>query len=183
MHNQGVTEERLHRGKTTERLRIRNATIDDLPKLLDIYNYVVKTSAATFDIEAQTLEQKKLWFYDHGGGYPLIVGELDGSVIGYCSLSHFRDKPAYSKTVESSIYVDNMHQGRGFGKVLMTEILRRASDLGYHVVIAGIVGDNEMSVRLHLALGFQYIGCFKEVGYKFNKWQDVMFYQLSLSTT
>jgi len=110
----------------------------------------------------------------------LIVGEINGDVVGYCSLSRFRDKPAYAKTVESSVYVASEFQGRGIGTLLMREIIRRAMELGYHTIIAGIAAGNESSVKLHTSLGFQYIGSFKEVGFKFGKWQDVLFYQLHL---
>lgn len=162
---------------------IREALVSDLPRMLEIYNHVVRTSAATFDLEDQTMEQRSTWFLEHDKNYPLIVGELGGIVVGYCSLSHFRDKPGYAKTVESSIYVDKRFQGLGIGKKLVTEILRRAHVLGYHVVIAGIAGGNDASVHLHESLGFEYVGCFKEVGHKFGKWQDVLFYQLQLRDT
>jgi L-amino acid N-acyltransferase len=160
---------------------IRDAKIDDLPRLLEIYNQAVRNSAATFDLEEPTLEQRREWFSHYGGNYPLLVAEIDGVPVGYCCLSRFRDKPAYSKTVESSVYVDEAYHGRGIGTALMKEILQRAADIGYHVVVAGITGGNDASVRLHVALGFQYIGCFKEVGFKFDKWQDVHFYQRFLS--
>ena len=104
---------------------------------------MVRSSAATFDLEEQTFEQRRLWFKERGERYPLIVAELEGTVIGYCSLSRFRDKPAYWITAESSVYVDGPQQGRGIGRVFMEEILRQASKISYHAVIAGIAGDNE----------------------------------------
>lgn len=162
-------------------LCIRDALISDLQRMLEIYNYVVRTSAATFDLIEQTMEQRSVWFLEHNKNYPLLVGEVGGEVVAYCSLSQFRDKPAYANTVESSIYVDKRFQGLGIGKKLMTEVLRSASKLGYHVVVAGIAGGNNASVRLHESLGFEYVGCFNQVGYKFGKWQNVLFYQLQLS--
>lgn len=176
MHSEQETESPARCG-----LLIRDAMIRDLPKMLEIYNHVVRTSAATFDLEDQTLEQRSRWFFGHGEKkYPLIVGEINGDVVGYCSLSRFRDKPAYASTVESSVYVASEFQGRGIGTLLMREIIRRAIELGYHTIIAGIAAGNESSVKLHTSLGFQYIGSFKEVGFKFGKWQDVLFYQLHL---
>ena len=173
----------LQEGQQSDRnteLQIREACISDLPRMLEIYNHVVRTSAATFDLFEQTVEQRSEWFQEHGKSYPLIIGEIRGRVVAYCSLSRFRDKPAYSRTVESSIYVDNGFQGLGIGKKLMMDIIKRAKLLGYHVVIAGIAGGNEASMRLHKSLGFEYVGCFREVGYKFGRWQAVLFYQLHL---
>lgn len=157
---------------------IRDATIADLPRIVEIYNQAVRTSAATFDLQVTTIESRQAWFSHYGGLYPLIVAEDAGAVIGYCSLSKFRDKEAYQRTVESSVYIDQAHTGKRLGKALMDEILKRAKQCKHHVVIAGITGGNEISVKLHTALGFTFVGCFREVGYKFNQWQDVHFYQL-----
>jgi L-amino acid N-acyltransferase len=164
-------------------IQIRNAELADLPRLLEIYNYSVRTSAATFDLEEQTFSQRAEWFSHYGEKHPLLVALVDGVVAGYSSLSRFRTKPAYDKTVESSVYVDRAYHGQGIGKKLMVEILQRATELGHHTVIAGITGGNEASVRLHISLGFQFIGCFREVGFKFGEWQDVHFYQLFLDSS
>lgn len=161
---------------------IREAKLEDLPALLHIYNWAIKHTVATFDIDEQTLEQRKEWFDHHGGDYPLLVAEEAGEVLGYACLSRFRDKQAYAKSVENSVYVDEKHFGRGIGKLLLEELLQRARRLGYRTVIAGITGGNESSVRLHEKFGFTFVGCFKQVGYKFDAWQDVHFYQLMLFT-
>ena len=159
-------------------MHIRDAVIDDLPSILDIYNYAIKHLAASFDIEEKTLTERRIWFEEHRGKYPLIVAELNGKVAGYCCLSKFRDKSAYSRTAELSIYIEPGHWGKRIGTALMRELLLRAKALGYHAVVAGITGDNEVSIRLHKKFGFELVGCFKEVGFKFGKWQDVHFYQL-----
>lgn len=161
-------------------VHIREAVIEDLPNLLMIYNHAVRTSAATFDLEEWTLEERREWFSHYGGPYPLIVAVVDGVVVGYSSLSPFRQKAAYAKTVEISVYIDPKFWGRGIGKILMEEILKRAKELQYHIVISGITAGNDASVKLHEKFGFSYIGTFHEVGWKFNKWQDVMFYELIL---
>jgi L-amino acid N-acyltransferase YncA len=163
-------------------MRIRDATTDDLPALLEIYNQAVLTSPATFDLEPQTLRQRRKWFSEHGDSLPLIVAESRGRVIGYASLSRFRNRPGYSKTVEDSVYVHAEFRGAGVGNALLKEIVARATKLRYHTVIAGIVPPNEASVRLHEGLGFAKVGNFREVGFKFSSWQDVTFYQLFLST-
>lgn len=156
---------------------IREARIGDLSAMLDIYNDSVRTTSATFDIEEQTLEQRANWFSHYGGQYPLLVAEIGNCVAGYASLSLYREKAAYQRTTESSVYIDEAYRGRGVGKALMVDVLKRAAELGYHTVIAGITEGNEVSKQLHASLGFEYVGCFREVGHKFGQWQDVHYYQ------
>ncbi|WP_141431785.1 GNAT family N-acetyltransferase [Bacillus sp. 03113] len=162
-------------------LKIRDAILSDLPSMLDIYNDAIRNLTATFDLEEQTLDERKKWFNKYGGNYPLIVAELEGIIVGYSCLSKFREKPAYSYSTELSVYISSKHQGQGIGSALMNEILGRAAKLGYHTVIGGITGGNEASVKLHEKFGFEYVGCFKEVGLKFGKWQDVHFYQVMIN--
>jgi L-amino acid N-acyltransferase len=159
---------------------VREAREKDLPEILEIYNHYVRTSAVTFDLEPISFVERKKWFLEHRGKHPLIVAEFNDRVIGYASLSEFRDKPGYSNSVEDSIYIDRDFQGKGVGKLLMEEILSRAIELGYHTVIAGIVPPNEASVKLHEGFGFKVVGTFPEVGFKFSRWQDVIFFQLFL---
>ncbi|MEW4282509.1 GNAT family N-acetyltransferase [Priestia koreensis] len=160
---------------------IRKAAQADLPILTDIYNQSVLHTTATFDLTPVTPNERQGWFDAHGGHYPLIVAEEKGVVMGYASLSSFRDKEAYNGTVELSVYIDEAHQGKGLGKLLMSEILHQAKELHYHVVISGITKGNDKSVQLHARFGFEFCGEFKQVGYKFDEWQDVLFYQLILN--
>lgn len=161
-------------------LVIREATLADLPAMLAIYNDAILNTTATFDLEEQTLEEREKWFHKYGGIHPLIVAEVDGQVAGYSSLSLFREKLAYIRSTELSIYIDSAYRGRGIGNILMEEILKRAKELGHHVVIGGITAGNDVSVKLHEKFGFELVGHFKQVGYKFDSWQDVLFYQLTL---
>lgn len=159
---------------------IREAQFDDLPRLVEIYNRAVVNTTATFDLEPITTEERRGWFLEHGPHYPLLVAEDQRGVLGYACISPYKSKPAYVKTVESSIYIDEQYHGRGIGTLLMKELLQRTAQLGYHTVLAVITGTNQGSIRLHQKLGFQQVACLKEVGYKFGAWQDVHFYQLML---
>lgn len=160
---------------------VREARIEDLPAMLHIYNWAVRNTTATFDLEEQTLEQRAQWFAHYGGQHPLLVAEEAGEVVGYASLSKFRDKQAYARSVECSVYIHDQHHSKGLGKLLLSELLQRATALGHHAVIAGITAGNDASVKLHEKFGFVHVGSFKQVGYKFDAWQDVDFYQLLLS--
>jgi L-amino acid N-acyltransferase YncA len=175
-----MTARARRRPRAVRGLIVRDARKNDLPALLKIYNDAVLASPATFDLEPQTLNQRRKWLSEHGGSHPLVVAEKGGRVIGYASLSKFRSKPGYSKSVEDSVYVHKEFQGMGVGTTLLKEVVARATKLGYHTVVAGVVPPNEASVRLHEGLGFVHVGIFREVGFKFSRWQDVSFYQLFL---
>ncbi|WP_075980040.1 GNAT family N-acetyltransferase [Bacillus massilinigeriensis] len=161
-------------------ITIREAIDDDLPEMLEIYNDAIANLTATFDLEKQTLEQRKVWFAEHGGQYPLIVAEEDGQIAGYCCLSPYNKKRAYSKTTELSVYLSEKFRGKGIGTALMREIIVRARELGFHTIISLITSGNDGSIKIHENLGFTYVGTIKEVGFKFGKWQDVSYYQLML---
>jgi L-amino acid N-acyltransferase YncA len=161
-------------------ITIRPARLEDLPRLTEIYNYAVLNTTATFDLEARTVEDRRTWFEQHGERYPLIVAEESGTVWGYCGILPYRSKPAYARTVEISVYVHPDAHGKGIGSRLMEEMICLARALGYHVIVAGITGGNEVSFRLHRRFGFECVGILREVGYKFGEWQDVHFYQLIL---
>ena len=94
--------------------------------------------------------------------------------MGFGSLSVFRSRPAYATTVEDSVYLLDGHQGRGIGTQLLAELLRLAAAHGFHAVIARIAGENEASIRLHAACGFELVGTEREVGRKFGRWLDVV---------
>lgn len=159
---------------------IRDAVKEDIFELAAIYNWAVANTAATFDIEPKTIDERLEWFDHYGGKHPLIVAETDGKAAGYSSLSKFREKEAYRQTAELSVYVCPEYQGKGIGKALIREIIDRARRLEYHAIMAGITADNTISIALHEKLGFEHCGTFREVGYKFDRWQDVLFYQLIL---
>ncbi|WP_059282668.1 GNAT family N-acetyltransferase [Bacillus coahuilensis] len=156
---------------------IRYAEEKDLPDLVEIYNEAIRTLNATFDTKEKSVEERKAWFSSYGEKYPLIVYEDQGKVVGYASLSPYNIKPAYRLTVELSIYISNAYRGKGIGNKLIVEILREGKIRAFHTVISGITGGNKGSVHLHKKNGFKEAGVIKEVGYKFNQWHDVYYYQ------
>jgi phosphinothricin acetyltransferase len=161
-------------------ITVRKAEVSDLSVITSIYNWAVENTTATFDINKQTEEQRKEWFDKHTGKHPLIVALSDGEVAGYCSLSLFREKEAYKRTAEVSVYVHPSYQKKGIGTILLSDIIERGKKLGYHAIIAGITSDNDVSMRMHQKAGFKKCGHLNEVGFKFGKWLDVVFYELLL---
>lgn len=159
-------------------MEVRPATREDLGAINDIYNFYVLTSTATFDTEPRPLEEGHRWFEEHATRYPVLVAEADGEVVGWASLSRFHSRPAYGSTVEDSVYVRDERRGSGIGTQLLDRLLEEARKRAYHSVMA-LIGDsgNEASIRLHARLGFQPVGVEREVGYKFNRWLDVVLMQ------
>ena len=165
----------------SDEINVRPATEADVPAILDIYNHYVVNSVATFDVEPQTLDEKLEWFrLSTTLPYCAVVADIDGDVLGFASLGPFRSKAAYRHTVENSVYVRPERQGNGIGKALLTRTLKIARASGLRAIIARIAGDNPASVALHERCGFGHVGIEREVGYKFERWIDVVVMQLTL---
>jgi phosphinothricin acetyltransferase len=155
-------------------MEVRLAIPADAEAIRDIYNLEVAESTVTFDLVARTLEQQQEWLADHAGAHPAIVAVRDGEIVGFGSLSPYKERPAYATTVEDSLFVHRGHRGEGVGRRLLDELLVLAKDHGFHTVIARIVGDNEASIRVHETCGFERVGVEREVGRKFGRWLDVV---------
>ena len=121
-------------------LLIRQAERRDAAELRDIYNHFVNNSTAIFDLVPRTIDEQAQWIDEHSGGHPAIVAVNRGRVVGFGSLSTFRERPAYSTTVEDSVYLLDAHQGLGIGRRVLEELLQLAEAHGFHSVIARIVG-------------------------------------------
>lgn len=158
---------------------IRLAEISDVPALTAIYNEAVINTTASYDYEPATLENRTQWFEQHQQfGLPVLVAvDETGAIVGFGALSKFRDKIGYQYTVEHSVYVEKSHYRQGIGRLIVLTLIDAACALGKHIIIGGVDGSNEASVRLHEALGFEKVAHFKQVGYKFDRWLDVIFFQ------
>jgi len=159
-------------------MEIRAATHGDLPRILAIYNREVLVSTATYDTVPRTEAEHRTWFGVHGPDYPVLVADLDGTVIGWASLSPWSDRAAYSRTVEVSAYVDEEHRRMGAGRRLLQELIDAGRARGYHALLARISADNEASVRFHAQQGFSVAGTLREVGEKFGRTLDVCIMEL-----
>ena len=162
-------------------MQLRLATLDDAEGIRAIYNVEVLTSTVTFDLVPRSLDDQRRWLADRSGAHAVLVAVEGREVIGFGSLSPYRDRPAYRTTVEDSVYVHPDHQGEGVGRALLAELVELAADHGFHAVMARIVGGHEASIRLHRSLGFTVVGTEREVGRKFNRWLDVVLMQRLLT--
>jgi phosphinothricin acetyltransferase len=155
-------------------VKVRLATVADAQAIADIYNLEIETSTVTFDLVPRTLEEQVAWLAEHAGAYPAVVADDGGTVVGFGSLSPYRPRPAYSTSVENSVYVGREHQRRGVGRLVLKELVELATLHGFHAVFARIVGGHEASIALHEACGFATVGVEREVGRKFGRWLDVV---------
>lgn len=156
---------------------IRRATVDDLPSITTIYNDAIRKTVATFDTEPKSNQEQRMWFEAHGPRYPVIVADVDGTIVGWASLSQYSDRCAYSDTAEASVYVAGSQRGKGIGRRLLHELIERGHRATLHVIIARIAGGNAVSIRLFESQGFTHVGVLKEVGRKFGQRIDVYIMQ------
>lgn len=161
---------------------IRPAILADVPTILDIYNWAVLNTTATNDYEPHTLAQRTEWFKTHQRDqYPVWVAEVAGQVVGWSSLSRYKERVGYRFTAEDSIYLTPTFHGQGLGKRLLPPLLEAARAMSLHAIVAGIDSENEASLRLHARFGFEPVAHFKQVGYKFGRWLDVVYLELLLT--
>jgi L-amino acid N-acyltransferase YncA len=145
-------------------LTYRDATLDDLPGIVAIYNSTVPLRTVTADLEPVTVESRLAWFHAHGpNARPLWVVEESGKVIAWLSFTDFYGRPAYLRTAEVSIYLDADARGKGLGKQLLTAALARAPALRIDSVLGFVFGHNEPSLRLFRSFGFDVWGTLPRV--------------------
>lgn len=162
-------------------LLIRPATQDDLPALIDIYNHYVTSSHCTFDTAPFDLHSRQPWWDQFNGQRHQCWVASDGKqTLGYACTGVFKTKSAYDTSVEISVYVAADSNGRGIGQRLYEVVLPQLAQHKVHRAYAGIALPNDASIRLHEKFGFQQAAHFTEVGYKFDRYWDVVWLQLSI---
>jgi phosphinothricin acetyltransferase len=161
----------------TAALALRPAQTADSARLAAIWNHEVRATTATTDTETRDAAAQRAWLGAHTARYPVVVAAVHDAIAGYATLTAYRPKPAFDRTVEDSVYVDRRWRGRGVGRALLAHLLEHARALGHHSVLARITADNAPSRRLHEALGFRLIGVEEEVAFKLGRWLDVAVYQ------
>lgn len=150
---------------------VRAASEADLPDIVAIYNHAIEHTTATFDTVPYTVDARRPWLAQFGDAHPLLVA-VTGRVLGFAYYLPYRERPAYARTKEVTVYVAEDAAGRGVGSALYDALIRHARDHEVHALIAVLAGHNPASVALHQKHGFQRIGRLPEVGHKHGRYID-----------
>jgi phosphinothricin acetyltransferase len=161
---------------------IRMAQEKDLPALTDLYNYYIKNTAITFDLELYSVQQRREWFdhYNTNERHRLLVAVTQNEILGYASSSRFRPKEAYQTSVETSIYLLPDKTGKKVGTALYARLFEELAKADVHRAYAGITVPNPVSFAFHSKFGFQAIATYHEVGRKFGVYHDVRWLEKKL---
>jgi len=153
----------------------------DVSAITEIYKHYVEETAITFDTEVPgeaAMAEKFAALVKLG--HPLIVAEIEGDVVGYAYASFYRPRAAYRFTCEDSIYLRADMKGKGLGRAMLTELLAQSKTFGFKQMIAVITADTANSIAIHEKFGFRHVGRYDAVGYKFDRWHDIVHLQLAL---
>ena len=162
---------------------IRTADPDDAASIAEIYAHHVLHGTASFDTVPPTSDEWRIKIADIvSRGWPFLVVEKDGAVVGYTYATQFRDRPAYAETCENSIYIAPLSSGRGLGSALMSALLPAAAKAGFRQMIAVVGGGEPASVALHRKFGFIVAGRMHHVGRKFGRLLDTVYLQRALDS-
>ncbi len=162
-------------------IEVRDANEADLPAILAIHNHAIENSTANFSFHTVDLEDRRAYLAERRRrGFPVLVAEENGEVLGFASFGDYRPHDGYFKTVEHSIYVDLPYQRQGVATELLLRLIEEAQVLGKHVMVGGIAADNLGSIALHARHGFVETGRMPEVGFKFGRYLDLVLMQRNL---
>ena len=161
---------------------IRFATPSDSDQIVEIYNHYVLNTIITFEEDTITsAEMSERIRSTLNSGFPWLVAEQAGEILGYAYASKWKERGAYRHSVESTVYLNSSSYSKGWGSKLYLELLKSLKERNFHVVMGGIALPNPLSIRLHEKCGFEKVAHFKEVGYKFDNWVDVGYWQIKLN--
>lgn len=161
---------------------IRDAVEGDIPVITEIFNSVIDSSNSVYREERVPQSERLEWFRDKKShGYPIIVIELEGKVVGYGGFGAFRAAQGYRLTVEHTIHVAEAYRKRGLGRAILTELIQRATAGGYHVIIGAIDSENHGSIKLHEEFGFSECGRIKDAARKHGNYLTLVLMEKVLS--
>lgn len=160
---------------------IRDISINDAKRIAEIYNYYIKSTVITFEEDVVTENEMIERIKTTSSNLPWIVYEENNEILGYAYAREWKSRCAYKYSVESTVYLHQNKHGKGLGTKLYQELLKRIRNNNVHAIIGGIALPNNASIALHEKLGFEKVAHFKEVGYKFEKWIDVGYWELVLA--
>jgi len=160
---------------------IRYVEPKDAEEICGIYNFFVNNTDITFEEQPVSAAEMEKRIRDVTATYPWLVVEEEGRILGYAYSGKYRERSAYRYTAELTIYIKNGEEGRGLGAELMGRVIEETRRRGFHSLVSAIAIPNERSVSIHEKFGFEKIGHFKEVGFKFDRWIDVGYWELVLT--
>jgi L-amino acid N-acyltransferase len=159
-------------------MQIRDAVQADFEQITAIYNEVLTNSTAIYNDRPATVEERVSWWRSRvSQGFPVLVAADGLQVAGFATFADFRAWPGYRFTVEGTVHIHSSTRGQGVGTSLLRAILAQAHALGKHVMIAGVDSENAASLRFLERFGFERVGQLREVGYKFDRFLDLVFLQ------
>lgn len=164
-----------------KKYELRSATLADAAGMLKVYEYYVRTTAATFEYEPPPLSEFASRIEKILPDFPWLVCLYDGEIIGYAYAGKHRERTAYQWSPESTIYIAGQHHGTGIARVMYETLFDLLRQQGYINVYASVLATNVSSNRFHQAMGFTHIGTFSNVGYKLGAWHSNNWYELPLS--
>ena len=158
---------------------IRTAKSEDARKIAALWNWMISETLLTFTTDQKSVEDIDRMIFERGNGF--LVSETDEGIEGFASFGAFRSGPGYARTAEHSVIVAQNHIGRGVGRALMSALMDRARAEGVHIIVAAISSENPRAVEFHTRLGFEEVGRMPEVGYKNDRYLDLILMQKMLS--
>ena len=166
---------------STRAITVRLAVPDDLPAIVAISNWAAANTAANFAIEPETEQAWQQEWRETHEAFPWLVAVDDtGKVWGFAKASPWKGRCAYEWTAETTVYIAPDHHGQGVGTALYRKLIGILRDQGYRTVLGGITQPNPASVRLHEAMGYRRVALLERVGWKFDRWHDVGYWELHL---
>lgn len=162
---------------------IRSATLDDAPALLEIYRPFIENTAVSFETQVPTVDEFAARVEKALNGWAWLVAEVDGQIAGYAYGGTHRERAAYRWSVETSVYLHSDFHRRGIARLLYSQLFDVLAEKGYCNAYAGATLPNDASIGFHRSMGFEWVGVFKRVGWKFGRWHDVAWMQRVLRET
>lgn len=158
-------------------IRVRTVTLNDAQKLLDIYSYYVLNTTITFEYDTPSIDEFTQRIQKITQKYPYLVATINDEIVGYAYATSYKERAAYDWSVETTVYVKNNKHGLGIGKALYSQLEQALKDKNIVNMLACITYPNPKSIDFHTKFGFDKVGHFPKVGYKFNEWRDIVWMQ------
>jgi L-amino acid N-acyltransferase YncA len=153
---------------------IRPATLDDAAAISEIHNQGILDRVATLDTTLRTPDSSRAWLTERGPRHPVVVADLDGTVVGWGSLNRFNPRAAYDSVADFSVYVARDYRGRGVGGQLLHALIASARAIGYHKMVLAALAHNGAGLALYTRAGFTHVGIYREQGQLDGRWMDVV---------